>query len=339
MKAKIFITFFFFLFTFCASAQKKDVMLFILSGQSNAMGHGDGSKLPTEYKISNNDVLLYLQTAGKWQNMAALGPVRTEIGMKSKSFGTELTFAFEMKKKYPNKIIAVAKVAMRGGTSIVAWDKNYKRSDWITDLKEADNEDAATDKLYDKLISETKKCIDLLKTNPNVGTIVISGMIWMQYERDNRPISLVNKYEQRLIDLINNVRTDLKVSEMPFLALDAHRPSNQVAFRAVHKRVENKLKYVKVVNADNLTYNIDNVHFDTNGHIEYGKRMCNAYIVMTKPTFTKNDLNNENIYVTRSNEKTIIFHNIPEHSNISIYSIDGSYVYSDIVYNDQFYWY
>jgi hypothetical protein len=314
------------------SQEKKDVMLFILSGQSNAIGHGDGALLPAEYKTSNSEVLLYLQSIGSWRNMAALGPVRTTLGMTANSFGTELSFAFEMKKNFPDKIIAVTKVATSGGTSIVGWDKDNLRSDWITDLEEVDNVDVAPLKLYDKLISETKKSIDLLKSNALVSDIKVYGMLWLQCERDNSTLSLVNKYEQRLTNLINNIRTDFEEPEMIALCLDAHLSRNQAAFKTVLRRVENDMLKVKIVETTGLTYHSGTVHFNTGGHIEYGKRMCNAFIAMAPNSVNEKSLQpgSERIYLSSipGVAKSIVFNNLPQKSNIFLYSSNGGLIKS-----------
>ncbi len=277
MRSLLIIMLAFFVFSI-NGAEKKDVKLFILSGQSNAAGAGNGDLLPDKYKLKNNEILLF--QGNKWHKMAPYKRTAEKFNIDSIAFGAELSFAYELKDRYPNHIIAISKVAIRGGTSIVAWDKDNERDDWIEDLKEVGNENKAKFKLYDQLISDTKKSIELLREREDVDEINLSGMLWLQTERDGHKLATIRKYEPRLIDFIYNIRTDLDVPELPFFVMDAHivrRPYLEQQ-QAMLRRVSDKINNVHIIKCEDLPTH-EGVHFNTKGQIELGKLFAHSYIM------------------------------------------------------------
>lgn len=255
---------------FAQTANAKDVKLFILSGQSNAEGAGNGSLLPQEYLITDKEVLLLER--GSWRPMSPYKRKVEKFGIKETAFGAELAFAFEMKKRYPNHIIAIAKVAVSGGTSIVAWDKNNKRTDWIVDLKEVDNEEKSSLFLYNKLIADTQKGIELLKKRTDVDNVEVCGFLWLQTERDGKKLETINKYEPRLTAFINNIREDLNHPELPFFIMDAHmtKRSTLKAQQDMLRRVAKKDDRLIIIKCDDLSTH-EGIHFNTEGALELGK--------------------------------------------------------------------
>lgn len=263
--------------------QKKKVKLFILSGQANGQGLGNGDFLSSEEAILNPEILQFRR--GKWETMAPYKRTAKKFKIDKTAFGAELFFSKKLKEKYPNHIIAIAKVALVGGASIVSWDKDNTRKDWIVDLKEVNNKENAPKKLYDALISEVEKSIHLLEKRENVSSIELAGMLWLQTERDGKTKATIDKYESRLISFIKNVRNDLNKPELPFFIMDAHvkRPYLKRQ-QDMLRRVSHYMKKTKIVQSDDLsTY--EGLHFDTEGMTALGKRFAQAYInFMTAPT-------------------------------------------------------
>ncbi|WP_262249788.1 sialate O-acetylesterase [Parapedobacter soli] len=259
-----------------ASEPPKDVKLFILSGQSNAGGAGNAFLLPQEYRQIDDEVLMFER--GAWRPMGPRNRATEKFSITEATFGAELAFASEMKKRYPNHIIAIAKVAISGGTSIVAWDKDYLRADWLDDLREVNNEEKASLLLYDRLIADSRNGIELLKKRAEVKDVEVCGMLWLQTERDGRKLETVHKYEPRLKALMKNIREDLGLPELPFLIMDAHisRP-NKVVQQAMLEKVAKEDGRVKIIKCDDLaTY--EGIHFNTEGMLGLGKRFAAAYI-------------------------------------------------------------
>ena len=288
--------------TFClgvlAATETKDVKLFILSGQSNARGAGNGDELKEEYKTTNPEILVFEK--GRWREMSPYPRVSERINIEKEAFGAELSFAYEMKKRYPDYIIAVSKVAVSGGTSIVAWDKDNEREDWISDLKEVDNENKAQLKLYNKLLKEVHESIDLLKENENVNKIELSGMLWLQTERDGKQLETIHKYPARLYSFINNLRNDLNVPELPFFMMDTHIDKGLLEeYQSVLQKAQKKVFNMRIIKSKDLpTY--EGVHFNSEGMMELGKRFAQSYFTFSnapKPPMGWNSFDSYGVYL------------------------------------------
>ena len=197
-----------------AETHKKKVFLF--AGQSNMDGRGNGAQL------SKNDLERLARVADRilfYYNHKPVTPLQlttpSEFVQKkfslTKCFGPELFFGIELAEKYPNDEFIFIKRSV-GGTSLYGcWNP-----DWSVEKASLMNEQDKP-KLYSDLIEYTNS---ILKTyTPN--EYEIKGMLWVQGEADSN----VNKwgekpaesYGENLQNLINAVRLDLKVPEMPFM--------------------------------------------------------------------------------------------------------------------------
>ncbi|MCF8379206.1 MAG: alpha-galactosidase [Bacteroidales bacterium] len=287
----------FFVSTLSAS-ELKDVKLFILSGQSNALGAGNAELLSEQYKTRNSEILIFEN--GQWREMSPYARKAEKFNIEKEAFGAELSFAYEMKKRFPNYIIAVSKVAVAGGTSIVAWDKDIHRENWMEDLKEVANEDKAKLKLYDKLINDTKESIASLLEKANVNRIELSGMLWLQTERDGKTPETIKKYAPRLKALINNIRKDLDAPELPFLIMDAHiNRQNLSDHQKMLTEVQKNIIGVRIIKSDDLP-SYEGVHFNSEGVMELGKRFAQSYFTYfnaPKPPMGWNSFDSYGVYL------------------------------------------
>jgi hypothetical protein len=262
----------------------KTVRLFILSGQSNAGGNGNGDLLTAEQANIDPDVLFSFGRGG-WKPMAPvkLNKPKSKFKINNSIFGTELSFAKAIKKAYPNDIIAICKVGICGGTSIVAWEKNTDRPGWIEDLKKLENESRAPKKLYSQVINDTLQGIETLKKRKDVGEVIIGGMWWCQTERDGKVMEFSKAYKKNLTNLINNIRTDLKEPNMPFMFFDQHIKGRitEKAMKGSLRAVDKELPFTALVENNDLpTY--EGVHFTTEGIWILGERFAEAYLKMAK---------------------------------------------------------
>ena len=278
---------------------KKDVKLFILSGQSNATGAGNGDLLSKQELELNSEVLQY--RGNSWEKMAPYSRKTAKFNIDNSAFGAEFYFSKELKQRYPNSIIAIVKVALSGGTSIVAWDKDNKRKDWLLDLKEVDNEAKAKLKLYDNLIAEVSKSVKLLKKRSDVGNIELSGMLWLQTERDGKSMETIVKYEDRLTAFINNIRNDLKTPKLPFFVMDAHikKRGTLKQQQAMLRRVGRSLHNVRIIPCEDLPTH-EGVHFNSEGQTILGKRFAQYYVnytVAEKPPLGWNSFDSYGVYL------------------------------------------
>ena len=263
------------------AAKKKTVRLFILSGQSNAAGNGNGEQLSPEDLKIDPEVLIYRGGDNPWQPMypEKLTRPKQKFNIESLKFGAELAFSKELKKAYPDDIIAVAKVAVAGGTSIIAWEKDRDRPGWMEDLTLVGSERKAPLNLYDTLISDTSKGVALLKERKDVSRVIISGMLWLQTESDGNNRKSARAYGRNLTNLIKNVRADLKQPKMPFMFFDVHMENNKETRDIIRNALRRVVKNVPfaglVLNNDLPTY--EGVHFNTEGMMELGRRFAAKY--------------------------------------------------------------
>ena len=155
MKKRFTILLLFFSITGFTQELKKDsIRLFYLGGQSNMDGYGFNSKLPDSLNHTFKDVYIFHGNPvgddekdggiGIWSNLKPGHGVGFSVSSGknyySERFGVELSFAYKLKKLYPNEKIAIIKYS-RGGTSLdslAAYSGSWCRSSnqsWTVSVK------------------------------------------------------------------------------------------------------------------------------------------------------------------------------------------------------------
>lgn len=262
----------------------KTVRLFILSGQSNAGGNGNGDELKQSQKELDPEVLLAFNS-GQFMTMAPIKKNKAKFKIQNSIFGTELSFSKKLKQAYPNDIIAICKVGIRGGTSIVAWEKDRTRPGWKEELKVLGIEEASQRMLYQEIIDGVNKGIENLKNRKDVKDVIIFGMWWCQTERDSSFVEFSKAYEKNLTNFINNLRQDFNTPRLPFLFFDQHiKGKNKLGRDELKKslrKVNENVAFTALVESEDLpTY--EGVHFTTEGILVLGERFAEAYLKMKK---------------------------------------------------------
>lgn len=203
-----------------AESNKKKVFLF--AGQSNMDGRGNGAELSEDdlerlARVSDRILFYYnhqpvtplqLTTPGKF--------VQNKFNL-TESFGPELFFGIELAEKYPNDEFIFIKRSV-GGTSLYGcWNP-----DWSIEKASLVNEQDES-QLYSDFIEYTKSILETFAPNE----YKIEGMLWVQGEADSNIKKGGEKpaesYGENLQNLINAVRLDLKVPEMPFMLFQVGR--------------------------------------------------------------------------------------------------------------------
>tara|TARA_B100000809_G_C15115024_1_gene522095 strand:+ start:544 stop:1419 length:876 start_codon:yes stop_codon:yes gene_type:complete len=206
-----------FLFVQVLVAQKETPVkkVFFFAGQSNMDGRADADK------ISDKDFKRLEAVKDRVQfyyNNQAVTPLQITTSSKgtqkkfnfTHAFGPELFFGIELAEKYHNEEFIFIKRA-KGGTSLYgAWNPN-----WNEAMAEKMNE-LKVPKLYFDFVKYSHSVLDDL----NSKSYEICGMLWVQGETDSgkkRGPEPAEAYEENLTLLINSVRKEFKVKEMPFL--------------------------------------------------------------------------------------------------------------------------
>ena len=227
----------------CNAQQTNDKspdLIFLLIGQSNMAGR---AHLAAEDKQPLPRVML-LNDKNSW--IPATNPLnrfasdRKKLSMQRVGPGDG--FARRLTKALPNKQIGLI-VNARGGSSINAWAKGMA--------------------LYDNTIKR-------LQANKN---IQLAGVIWHQGESDRDD----PKYQEKLAMLIQNLRSDTKAPQLPFIAgqIYAEAPVNSV-FANLSKQVP----HTGFASSKGLTV-FDKVHFDRKSQQILGARYAEAYLRLT----------------------------------------------------------
>jgi Carbohydrate esterase, sialic acid-specific acetylesterase len=241
------------------AAQDAQPLVLILAGQSNMVGQGATVDLGVEQATLPRTVKYFL---GMEETAPADRP----------RFGLELTLGQELARAMPEREIILVKYAV-GGTSLLAWapEWNSTRAD-ITR-----NADAGP--LYRQLrdiIAELR-----LRSGTEVGAV-----FWMQGERDAWLPEVAREYFDNLTELVAAFRRDLNAPELPFLfglvnPPSAIYPAREIV-REAQARAAREIPGVYLVATDDLMKWDDDLHYDTSGILELGRRFAATFLAVRK---------------------------------------------------------
>jgi hypothetical protein len=242
-----------------AEPTPKPDLVFLLAGQSNMAGHGQGAELPEEYRKPPANVQIF--EAGK---LRPLAPRPTKQNPAGGSFGPELSFGHELSRAMPDRNIILVKHAV-GGTSLDGhWNPNRRG------------------RLYDQLLGDYRAAIQ-------GRTVELGGVLWSQGGADAKAEASARAYAANLKELIETFRKDLEARDLPFYiggarpedptssAVKAKFPHMEVV-RAAFVDAQRNVPHVRLVSTVDLTMRSDGIHYDTAGQLEFGKRFARAWL-------------------------------------------------------------
>ena len=225
----------------------------ILAGQSNMAGHGllselSGITMPFSARLF-------------------------DLNMRAGYFGPELGFARRFLELMPLEELWLIKYAV-GGSSLLAWEQ-----DWSAD-RAAIADDADKGALFPRLIRHVKQVtqdedVDLL------------GCLWMQGESDSRYQPAAAQYERNLTQLIADIRAELDQRFMQFVIGQVNPAPASFTYlaevRRAQMRVAQTVPGVSLVDTDGLTRHVDEIHYDTAGQLELGRRFAHQLFRDLRP--------------------------------------------------------
>lgn len=251
----------------------QEPLIIVLAGQSNMVGQGATAELePDEIGLPAN-VKYFIGS-------------EPAIPGERQRFGPEVTLARQLSAALPEREIWLVKYAI-GGTSLLAWAPR-----WDSARAEVTG-NASAGPLYERLI-ETLRELD-----PERGAEV-AAVLWMQGERDATSPEAGRAYFENLVELVQSLRRDLAVPELPFLLGLVNPPPERYparkAVRDAQRRAAAEIPGVHLLETDDLTKWSDALHYDTEGVLELGRRFAEAVLRVvgeerTDPAvlFTAND--------------------------------------------------
>lgn len=226
---------------------KAKLHLYLMMGQSNMSGRG---VVEAEDRTPHSRVLMFATNA-VWR--PAIEPV-THDRPKLLGVGPGLAFGKAMAEKSRGTTIGLVPCSL-GGTPLERWQKGGD--------------------LYSNAVYRAQLAM-------KQGTL--KGVIWHQGESDSKP-GLAETYGARLEQMIRDLRTDLGVKKLPFVAgqlgvfLTTRKTNNVPEARIVDAAIAAlpaRVSDTAFVSSDGLTHKGDQLHFDSASQRELGRRFAQA---------------------------------------------------------------
>lgn len=240
--------------------------VFLLLGQSNMKGRGIMPDAPAR---DPRIVMMHLKD-DRWyvarHPLHLVGEAETFRGADNAGVGPGLAFAQALLARNPKVRIALVPCAV-GGSSIDLWRKGAR--------------------LYDAALRRARLARDT--TAPTGG--VIRGALWLQGEADATAAGLP-PHEARLLKVVDDLRADLGVATLPFLACtigEMQRPDDGTEkprliaeMNRVLLALPSRRPHTACVDARDLTTHLgDFVHFDTAAQEEIGRRYAGKFLQLS----------------------------------------------------------
>lgn len=232
---------------------KDDFHIFVLMGQSNMAGFAELE--PGDEKVVPG--IYKIPTIGAIEWHEAAHPLHNRLS--TDKFGLGLSFAKAYKAANPSVRVGLISCAY-GGAEI---DQLKKGSE---------------------VYAEALARIEFAQQSG-----VIKGILWHQGEGDTLEKEQVDSYEQKLKQLIADIRQDVGDDDLPFIIGNiselyglvehhVHRMGLLTQIRSILRRIPQEMQKVGFVESSGMEYSDpDYVHFDRAGYIELGKRYFEAY--------------------------------------------------------------
>ncbi len=275
------------------AAPPKKITVYILAGQSNAVGynhireyHGDSSILQSHLREISGTLFwpgtnARHEVAGRWTGLRpGLSGISEEEGYRGGCFGPEIGFVMKFRELFPDSETAIIKFA-EGATGI-ARSRDY--NDYIPALKDFDDQGnnwsppagrEPAGKLYTGLMANVKSALSALDSLGK--DFEIGGFIWMQGEHEaGISPTMAGDYDKILSAFIRAVRKDLHQPNLPVLVGEIN--SHTWAFGDLARERQAAVclsdsRSVLVKTVDLPRKGVGNLaHFDADGMLELGKR-------------------------------------------------------------------
>jgi|AntDeeMetagen681_2_1112603.scaffolds.fasta_scaffold00001_179 cytochrome c peroxidase len=250
----------------------QSVRVFLLGGQSNAVGYGGMNDLPTspvDLQASQEDIDYYFSSQ-PWWGLVKLQPLSR--------FGPEITFGRYLADSLENQSntrIAILKSA-KGGTSLYA--------DWEPGGDGTTEGDGPVYKTFQRIVNDG--LIALGNRYPNA-SIQVEGMLWVQGEKDARA-SRHEAYEANLENFIADVRATYG-DQLKFVISQLSDSQTEIAssMRNVVKQAQTSVATADpdngLVDTDGFSILSDNLHFDSAAQQEIGRQAANIMLGLIPP--------------------------------------------------------
>lgn len=237
------------------------VKIFLLGGQSNMSGWTPLSEIANEFKHEYPEAMIWADgetVSGLSRHWMSLIP---GLGKSELYFGPELSFGPELAKYFPDEKIALLKCSWAGTDLVTQW--------------RPPSSGRTTGYLYNGFIKSVHEGLAALPVGLEPE---IAGMIWMQGESDAILTKTVaDEYEYNLTNLINDLRSEFKVPQLPFVIGQISEASAWDAFGSTIRKaqldVSKNISNTSMIITTDLGFT-DPCHYSGMGQITLGKRFA-----------------------------------------------------------------
>lgn len=254
----------------------KKLKVYLLGGQSNAVGCTPLNGIQENLKGINNGVIIFIRGECRvgeygWDYLRdGLGSPYNDNGGRG-TFGPELTFGKDMRPQNPNELIAIIKCSW-GGTNLgVQWRPPSAGGN--------------VGPLYKGFVEAVHQ--GLAKLDKAFEPQIV-GMIWMQGESDSGDQKMAEDYGKNLTSLINDIRSEFKVPDMPFVFAQISKapawdrpPNRGPMIREGQMQVARTVSNTATFTTDDYGL-YDPWHYDTPGMVSLGERFARAMKELNK---------------------------------------------------------
>ena len=253
---------------------KKNLKIYISSGQSNAVGCSLVSPMPDKYKGFNKNVIVFVRGECRipeygWAWLRdGLGSGFGDRDGKG-TFGPELLFGYTMAPQDPAQVMAIIKISWGATNLAVQW--------------RPPSAGGVTGNLYTEWVKFFREAMARLDPafEPE-----IAGMLWMQGESDASDKQMTADYATNLTALIKDFRAEVKQPDMPFVLAQISKapawgPDLGDGLRAAQLEVTKSVPHTATFATDDYKLG-DPWHYDTAGMISLGERCAKAMRTLEK---------------------------------------------------------
>jgi hypothetical protein len=231
--------------------------LFILAGQSNMVGRGRYDDLPAGERALPDNVTFH-QVALNSNLRHVQGQLGPEYGM-----------AHTLAPSYTGETLVV-KYAV-DASSLLDWAPRW----------DAARAEITGNPHFGPLYHSLLGFVDQVQAARETPCLP-AAVLWMQGERDARFLEAGREYEQNLEALIRRLRLDLDTPGLPFLLGRINPPADHYPavgeVQRAQAAVAQRLDGVVLILTEGLAKQPDELHYNTAGQIELGKRFAEAYL-------------------------------------------------------------
>ena len=242
-----------------ATRTTDDVLVFVLSGQSNMDGWGPIREIDPSLVEPFDEVDLFWSGHREIQPLVPASTVWDRIG-------PEVSFGRDIAAAYPNQRLAILKYSV-GGTNL-HWQ-------WFPGADADDPARGPTYRAWQDMVRDGMAAFEEAGLTPH-----IAGMAWMQGESDAAGWTESLAHEANLFRFVRRTRDDLELDEtMPFAIgrIFAEHYWARDDVRTAQEAVGDVGFGASWVDTDDLGLT-DSVHYDGPGQITLGQRLAAAVI-------------------------------------------------------------